>query len=266
MSAARPPTNRPWRGARDAAHAGMLVGVALLAAGGRGDRAADRRLERGRERVRGRPLLAAPGASHPTTSWSWGSTKRRSTRSTRTGRFRAPLDARAIEVLRADHARTIVYDVQFTKPDGGTPGPGPVSAPWTAPATSCSRPPKRGPAAQRDVLGGRANLARANARVAAADFSANSSGVIQQYPYSVGGLDSVAVATAEVATGQPARRAPRFRDGSAWIDFPGPVGTVPSVSFVDLDPRPRAALASWPGRSSSSAPPARCCRTSTPPR
>ncbi len=32
MSAARPPTNRPWRGARDAAHAWMLVGVALLAA------------------------------------------------------------------------------------------------------------------------------------------------------------------------------------------------------------------------------------------
>ena len=63
-------------------------------------------------------------------------------------------------------------------------------------------------------------------RVAAADFRANSSGVIQQYPYTVGGLDSVPVATAEVATGH---RRPRssFRDGSAWIDFPGPGGNGP---------------------------------------
>ena len=69
--------------------------------------------------------------------------------------------------------------------------------------------------------------------MAAADFSPNSSGVIQQYPYSVGGLDSVAVAAAEAATGRPPPSS-SFRDGSAWIDFPGPVGTVPSVSFVDL--------------------------------
>ena len=32
MSSVRPPTNRHWRGARDAAHAWMLVGVAALAA------------------------------------------------------------------------------------------------------------------------------------------------------------------------------------------------------------------------------------------
>ena len=66
-----------------------------------------------------------------------------------------------------------------------------------------------------------------------ADFSANSSGVIQQYPYSIDGLNSVAVAADEAATGRPLPSS-SFQDGSAWIDFPGTVGTVPSVSFVDL--------------------------------
>src|SRR6478672_11501140 len=33
MSAERPPTNRPWRGARDSAHARLLVAVAVVAAG-----------------------------------------------------------------------------------------------------------------------------------------------------------------------------------------------------------------------------------------
>jgi len=32
MSAERPQTNRPWRGARDSAHARLLVAVAVVAA------------------------------------------------------------------------------------------------------------------------------------------------------------------------------------------------------------------------------------------
>ena len=231
MSAARPPTNRPWRGARDAAHAWMLVGVALLAAcvgvigllTGAWNAVENASVD---ARFSLRPVhqphnLVVVGIDEKTldalnSHWP----------------FPRSLDARAIEVLRADHARTIVYDVQFTKPTSEAQDRALFRAVARA-GNVVLATTELGAHGRGEVLGGSDSLARADATVAAADFSANSSGVIQQYPYSVGGLDSVAVATAEAATGRPPPSS-SFRDGSAWIDFPGPVGTVPSVSFVDL--------------------------------
>ena len=48
-----------------------------------------------------------------------------------------------------------------------------------------------------------------------------------------GKLDSIAVVTAERLQGHPPP-ADGFRDGKAWIDFRGPPGTIPTVSFVDV--------------------------------
>ena len=146
--------------------------------------------------------------------------------------FPRSLDARAIEVLRTDQARTIVYDMQFTKPAAEARNRALYRAVARARNVVLATT-EAGPHGKHNVLGGGENLAHANAIAAVADFSANSSGVIQQYPDSVGGLASVAVATDEAATGRPPPSS-SFQDGSAWIDFPGPVGTVPSVSFVDL--------------------------------
>ena len=231
MSAARPPTNRPWRGARDAAHAGMLVGVALLAAAvgviglltGAWNAVENASVD---ARFSLRPVhrpnnLVVVGIDEKTldelnSHWP----------------FPRSLDARAIEVLHRDHARTIVYDAPFTKPAAEARDLALDRAVARARNVVLATT-EAGPRRKSNVLGGDENLAQAHATAAAAAFSANSSGVIQQYPYSVGGLDSVAVATAEAATGRPPPSS-SFRGGSAWIDFPGPVGTVPSVSFVDL--------------------------------
>ena len=231
MSAARPPTNRPWRGARDSAHAWMLVGVALLAAGvgviglltGAWNAVENASVD---ARFSLRPVhpphnLVVVGIDEKTLdalNAHWP--------------FPRSLDARAIEVLRTDHARTIVYDVQFTKPTA-EPQDRALHRAVDRAGNVVLATTEAGSRARGAPLGSLASLAHANAVVAAADFNANSSGVIQQYPYSVGALDSVAVATAEAATGRPPPSS-SFRDGSAWIDFPGPVGTVPSVSFVDL--------------------------------
>jgi CHASE2 domain-containing sensor protein len=146
--------------------------------------------------------------------------------------FPGSMDARAIEMLRADHARTIVYDVQFAKPTAEARD-GALHRAVDRARNVVLATTEVGPRSAIDALGGNGSLAHSDALVAAADFAANSSGVLQQYPFSVNGVQSVPVATAEAATGHPPA-ASSFSDGSAWIDFPGPVGTVPNVSFVDL--------------------------------
>ncbi len=231
MSAARPPTNRPWRGARDAAHAGMLVGVALLAAAvgviglltGAWNAVENASVD---ARFSLRP------AHQPHNLVVVGIDEKTLDQLNAHWPFPRAIDARAIEVLRADHARTIVYDVQFAK-STAEPRDRALYRAVDRAGNVVLATTELGYRGHDEVFGGGDILARANATVAAADFSANSSGVIQQYPYAVAGLNSVPVATAEVATGRPPPVS-SFRGGSAWIDFPGPVGTVPSVSFVDL--------------------------------
>ncbi len=146
--------------------------------------------------------------------------------------FPRRFDARAIEILHAEGARTIVYDVQFTQPT--------VSAEDLALYRAVSRAghvvlatTEIGQRGETNVLGGNANLERAQAHAAAANFRAGATGLIEQYPYSVGGLKSLAVTAAEEASGHPVPRG-SFSHNAAWIDFPGPVGTIPSVSFSDL--------------------------------
>jgi adenylate cyclase len=53
---------------------------------------------------------------------------------------------------------------------------------------------------------------------------------IRRMDYSVGGLPTLAVVTAEVATGKRIKR----WGGSAWIDFVGPAGRFRAVSFSDV--------------------------------
>ena len=146
--------------------------------------------------------------------------------------FPRSLDARTIDVLRAAGARTIVYDVQFTEPTSEAQDLSLFESLRRAPGVVLATT-EIGPHGETNVLGGAASLHAAHASAAAANFRPNSSGVIQKYDYSIGGLRSIAVVAAEQASGR--RVSPRsFSHGSAWIDFPGPTGTVPTVSFSDL--------------------------------
>jgi len=146
--------------------------------------------------------------------------------------FPRSVDARAVEALHADHARAIVYDVQFTQPTAPREDLALYGAIARARGVVLATT-EIGPHGTSDILGGDANLAAAHARAAASSLRPNSSDVIQRYPYSIRGLKTLAVAAAEQATG---RELPRgdFQHGSAWIDYRGGVGTVPSVSFSDL--------------------------------
>jgi len=146
--------------------------------------------------------------------------------------FPRRLDARAIDVLRADGARTIVYDVQFA----GRTDPRDDHALYAAVARAGNVVLASGESvalSHASILGGDAGLARAHARVGAAQLLVDSGGVTRRYPYAVSGLDSLALVAAQRFSG---RSVPRrlFAAGAAWIDFRGPPGTIPTVSFSAL--------------------------------
>jgi CHASE2 domain-containing sensor protein len=146
--------------------------------------------------------------------------------------FPRSYDARAIDILHAAGARTIVYDVQFSQPTVPAQDLALYEAVGRA-GNVVLATTEIGAHGETNVLGGNANLASAHARAAAANFRANSADVLQQYPYSVGGLRSLAVTAAEQASGQVVPRS-SFHHNSAWIDYPGPAGTISTVSFSDL--------------------------------
>jgi CHASE2 domain-containing sensor protein len=146
--------------------------------------------------------------------------------------FPRSLHGRVVRRLHAAGAREIVYDVQFTEPtrprqdlalfDALADAGGAVLA--------TSESDGRG---GTNVLGGDDNLRSIGARAAASDLRNDSSGTIASFPGEVGGLASIGTVTAERLTGRPPDPS-GFRDGRAWIDYRGPPGTIPTVSFSDV--------------------------------
>jgi CHASE2 domain-containing sensor protein len=138
---------------------------------------------------------------------------------------------KAVDTLHRAGARQIVYDVQFTEPtkprqdfalyDAIDRAGGAVLATTEADEKGHSM-----------VLGGDANLARANAVAAAANLPEEERGVIRRFTGSVNNMDTIAVAVAK-RLGHEVNPAAFGSDG-AYIDFRGPKGTVPTYSFSAL--------------------------------
>jgi CHASE2 domain-containing sensor protein len=146
--------------------------------------------------------------------------------------FPRSLHARAIDRLRADGARRIVYDVQFTEPTT----PREDLALYRAVARARNvvlATTEVDDHGRTNVLGGDANLARAGAWAAASNLPTSAGGVIRRVRLSVSGLETVAARTAELTTGRPPAEG-AFAGGGALIDYRGPPGTIPTVSFSDL--------------------------------
>jgi adenylate cyclase len=155
--------------------------------------------------------------------------------------FRRSLHARVIDRLREAGARQIAYDVQFTEPSAD---PRDDEALYQAVARArhavlaTSEVNERG---DTRVLGGEANLRAVGARAGNATVRKDGDGVIRRMGHTVARLETLPVTAAEAATGRQVRRA-AFPDNEALIDFHGPPGTVPTISFSDVlrgefDPR-----------------------------
>ena len=145
--------------------------------------------------------------------------------------FPRSLHGKVIDRLHADGAKAIAYDIQFTEPTTPRQDLALYAAVAHAKNVVLATTSVSGPG-QTDVLGGNANLARAHAVPAAANMPSDPNGVIRSYFHSLLGLPSFAVAATEAA-GRTISRS-RFEHGTALIDFRGPPGTIPTVSFSDV--------------------------------
>ena len=141
--------------------------------------------------------------------------------------FPRSLHARVIDRLRRAGASVIAYDVEFTEPTEEREDLALFEAVGRAPGTvlAASEVDERG---MTNVLGGEDNLAEVGARAANTGLPPDEGGAVRTVPSSLEGLSTFAAATAE-ASG--ARRPAFPRGRPAWIDFHGPPGTVPALSF-----------------------------------
>jgi adenylate cyclase len=92
---------------------------------------------------------------------------------------------------------------------------------------------------QTSVFGGRPPgggptiVDQVGARAGNSQIGEDSDGVRRHVPYSVGGMKSFPLVTAEVASGKEITTSDMGGD-SAWIDYAGPTGTYPSVRYSDV--------------------------------
>jgi CHASE2 domain-containing sensor protein len=145
--------------------------------------------------------------------------------------FKRSLHGRVVRRLHAAGARLIVYDVQFTEPT--VPRQDLALYDALGDAGGAVLATSESDHGRTRVLGGDDNLRRIHSRAAASDLQNDTSGAIASFPREIAGLDSIAVATTERLTGHPPDPS-GFRDGRAWIDYRGPPGTIPTVSFADV--------------------------------
>jgi CHASE2 domain-containing sensor protein len=145
-------------------------------------------------------------------------------------------DAKMIDRLREDGARTIAYDLVFDSASDPTDDLDLYEAAARARgrlvlASIASSINGNG---TTNVLGGVAHQRAGGFSVGSADFEEASDGAVRRVPAQIEGVQSFATASARASGVTAATLASEFDDGSQWIDFPGPAGTIPAYSFSDV--------------------------------
>jgi adenylate cyclase len=137
--------------------------------------------------------------------------------------------ARVIRRIAAGHPRAIAVDIQFTEQTDARDDNALIHAVANAPRLVLTTTETLPNGATR-IFGGNDVLREIGARPASGLFETDSAGVIRKVKYSVNGLKTLAVVTAERATGHPVDPQPFGKDG-AWIDYAGPAGTFKRYSY-----------------------------------
>jgi adenylate cyclase len=142
-------------------------------------------------------------------------------------------DARVIDRLRADGARVIAMDIQFTQPTDAADDEALAGAIERAGGKVVLGTTEVARNGETDVFGGNAVLRELGARAASARLPVDSDGSIRRFPYAYNTLHSFAVTTFETARGERVR-ATSFEGGTLPIDFVGPPETLPAVPFSSV--------------------------------
>jgi adenylate cyclase len=135
-----------------------------------------------------------------------------------------PLHAQMIQRLKKDGAKVIVYDVQFTEPsrkgheDDDNKLINAVGDAGNVVLATTGLP----------VFGSNELVHEYRGRVGSAQFPQDPGDYFRRMRYRFGKLKTLAVASAERATGKPVKPF-----GTTWIDYRGPVETFKTISFSD---------------------------------
>jgi adenylate cyclase len=133
-----------------------------------------------------------------------------------------------IRRLKADGAKVIAYDVQFSEPSEEPEEDNAFMDASRAAGNVVFATTEVGEQGEPNFLGGDEGIEYARARVGNGNFDDDPGGIIRRVPYELDGLESFSVAAAERATG---REVEPFSGNTHLIDFHGPVGTIPAVSY-----------------------------------
>jgi adenylate cyclase len=144
--------------------------------------------------------------------------------------FRRSIHGDVIDRLRKDGAKLIAYDVEFVQPTEAEEDLALFDAVGRARGKIVLGTSEVGPGGSTNVLGGDANLQQVGASVGDTQLPNDRYAVLRRMPYSVLGLKSLALVTAEKALHRSIRRS-ELGGNTAWIDYAGPPGTIRAVPF-----------------------------------
>ena len=151
--------------------------------------------------------------------------------------FRRTLHAALIRKLKADGAKVIAFDIQFSEPTRNPDGTiaykqdnafmdsAHAAGNLIFSTTEVNR------SGEPNFLGGQAGVQYARTRVGNGNFDPDPGGVIRRVPYELQGLKTFSVVAVERATG---RTVQPFSGQKKLIDFAGPAGTIPSISYSSV--------------------------------
>ncbi len=147
------------------------------------------------------------------------------------------LHARVIDRIVADHPKGIGYDVQFTE-QPADPKENVALASSIYGATSAGVPvvlntTETTVGGATRILGGDQVLREIGARPSTANFVPDPDGVFRHLSYALVGLRTFGVVMAEAFARRPVKPS-LFGGQAAWIDYYGPAGTIPTVSFSSV--------------------------------
>ncbi len=146
--------------------------------------------------------------------------------------FPRSLHGKAIDRLTRAGAKVIAYDVQFTEPSEPAEDNALIAAVDRAGKVvlATNEVDEHG---RSNVFGGESVLRSVGAEAGNTSTIPDDDGVNRRMPYEIGGLKNFGLLAAERG-GANKVEASQFPEEGAWINFVGPAGTIPSVSFSEL--------------------------------
>ena len=135
---------------------------------------------------------------------------------------------RLITRLKEDGAKVIAYDVQFSEPSADPEQDNALMDAARAAGNVVFATTEVGENGEPNFLGGAEGIAYARTTVGNGNFDDDPGGIIRRVPFQLDRLESFAVVAAERATGENVKP---FSVDDSLVDYHGPVGTIPSVSY-----------------------------------